>query len=113
MRNPRQTDFPAVLAAAIGMGITLTLHMARMRLGWFPFHPLGFAVSGSFSMSTLWMPVMIAWVCKVLILRYKGLPGYRRAMPFFLGVTLGDYLVGCAWPLYGWLLGVNTYSYYH
>lgn len=110
--SPRDTDPPAVIAVGVGLATTMLLQVGRMRLAWWPFHPLGFAVSGSFSMSTLWMPLLIAWVCKAAVLRYSGLAGYRRFVPFFLGLTLGDYLIGCAWPLVGWALGVNTYSYY-
>jgi hypothetical protein len=56
--------------------------------------------------------MLIAWVFKVCILRYGGLRGYRRAVPVFLGLILGDFLVGCAWSLVGWVIGVNTYSFY-
>lgn len=111
-QTPRDTDLHAVTAIAVGGAFTLALHAARMRLAWWPFHPLGFAVSGSFSMSTLWVPMLIAWVCKVATLRYGGLAAYNRAMAFFLGLILGDYVIGCAWPVLGFLLGVNTYSYY-
>ncbi len=110
--SPRDTDVPAALAILVGLGFTLLLQMARMRFSGSPFHPLGYAVSGSFSLSTLWMPLLIAWIFKVSLLRYGGLAAYRRALPFFLGLILGDFLIGCGWHLFGWLLGVNTYSFY-
>ncbi len=110
--SPRDTDVPAVGAIGVGALLTLLLQAGRMRFGWWPFHPLGFAISGSFSMSTLWLPMAIAWVCKVSVMRYGGLRLYRSAMPFFLGLMLGDYAFGCAWPMVGWLLDANTYSYY-
>ncbi len=112
IQTPRDTDVPAVMAILVGFVSTLGLHAARMRFSWWPFHPLGFAVSGSFSMSTLWMPMLIAWICKALTLRYGGLALYKRCAPFFLGLMLGDYLVGCLWPFVGWLIGANTYCYY-
>lgn len=109
---PRQPEYNSGLAILLGLAATITLHVLRMRMAWMPLHPLGLAVSGSFSMSTLWVPILIAWICKVSMLRYRGLDGYRKAVPFFLGLILGDYLIGCAWALVGWALGVNTYSYY-
>jgi len=112
IQTPRDTDFPAVIAILVGFFSALALHLMRMRFAWWPFHPLGYAVSGSFSMSTLWLPMLIAWVCKVAALRYGGLPMYRRCVPFFLGLILGDYLFGCAWPIIGWLIRANTYCYY-
>jgi hypothetical protein len=57
------------------------------------------------------MPLLIAWTCKWLILRYGGVRLHRRATHFFLGLILGDYLLGCAWPLVGWALGISTYSF--
>ena len=112
IQTPKGPDVPAAMAILTGLCATLSLHLARMRFLWWPFHPLGLAISGSFSMSTLWVPMLIAWVFKVNILRYGGLRGYRRAVPFFMGLILGDFLVGCAWSLVGWALGVNTYSFY-
>ncbi len=112
MQTPRDTDVPAVVAIFVGLLMTIALQFGRMRFQWWPFHPLGLAVSGSFSMSTMWLPMFIAWVCKVTALRYGGLATYRRAAPFFLGLMLGDYVFGCAWPMVGWLLRANTYCYY-
>lgn len=110
--SPRDQDFPAVIAVAVGAIGTYALHLARMRLSWWPFHPLGLAISGSFTMSTLWVTMLIAWVCKATVLRYGGLRSYRAAMPFFLGLLLGDYTVGCGWTLVGWALSTNVYSFY-
>jgi hypothetical protein len=112
IQTPRDTDVPAVVAIVLGLAATLALHAGRMHFSWWPFHPLGFAVSGSFAMSTMWMPMLIAWICKVSALRYGGLAMFRRFTPFFLGLVLGDYVFGCAWPIVGWLIGANTYCYY-
>ena len=56
-------------------------------LPWFPFHPVGYAVSSSWSLSLLWLPLLIAWIIKSVLLRYGGLRAYRQAMPFFAPVT--------------------------
>lgn len=112
VRSPRPTDLPAAIAIATGLSGTLALNLLRLRFLWWPLHPLGIAVSASFSLSTLWVPMLIAWVAKVTILRYAGLRGYRAALPFFLGLTMGDFMMGTLWPLIGAVLGVNTYSFY-
>ncbi|MGC8668226.1 MAG: DUF6785 family protein [Chthonomonadales bacterium] len=108
---PRGRDAAAMAAIGIGGSATLALHILRMRFTWWPLHPLGLAVSGSWSMNTIWLPMLIAWVCKVCVLRYGGLRSYRTALSFFYGLILGDYLTGCAWPIVGWLLGTTTYSF--
>jgi hypothetical protein len=43
------------------------------------------------------------------VVRYGGVKGYRAALPLFLGLILGDYVVAAVWSLAGWLLGVSTY----
>jgi len=109
--SPRDTDVPAVIAILWGLTATLFLSTMKLRFWWWPLHPLGLAVSGSYSMNTIWLPLIISWVVKVCLLRYGGLKSYRQALYFFLGLLLGDYAVGCAWPIAGWLLGISTYSF--
>ena len=99
--------------AAIGVAFTFCswLFGMRMRFPWWSLHPLGLAISGSYSMNTLWMPLLIAWALKSLTVRYFGHASYRRFLPFFLGLILGDYLCGCTWPLIGWIIGQPAYSF--
>jgi hypothetical protein len=108
---PPQPDHPASWAILFGFVQALVLQAARLRVVSFPFHPLGLAVSGSYSVSTTWVPLLVAWTCKWGILRYGGVKLHQRATNFFLGLILGDYLLGCAWPLLGWALGMSTYSF--
>jgi hypothetical protein len=111
LATPKGTDVPAMLAIALGGGATLLLHTLRMRFLWWPLHPLGLAVSASWSMNTIWLPLFLAWVAKVVLLRYGGLKSYRTALPFFLGLILGDFMMGCLWPIIGWAFRIPTYSF--
>jgi hypothetical protein len=58
------------------------------------------------------MPLLIAWIIKTLLLRYGGLRAYRRALPFFLGIILGECILGSLWTLIGIALDVPTYSFW-
>jgi hypothetical protein len=100
--------------AAIGVGIAvaLILNAIRLRVPWFPFHPVGYAVSGSWSLSLLWLPLLIAWVLKLVLLRYGGLKAYRQALPLVLGVILGECVLGSLWTLTGIGLGIPTYAFW-
>jgi len=95
-------------------GFAFCVFLASMRLRVFnwPFHPIGYAISGSWSMNLVWTPIMIAWLAKVLTLRFGGLRLYRTAVPFFLGLILGQMSIGCAWSLVGMALGVPYYSFW-
>ncbi len=37
---------------------------------------------------------MVSWLAKTIILRYGGLQGYRTALPFFIGLVLGEFSTG-------------------
>jgi hypothetical protein len=107
-----QQQFNVRAAIFVGFLLTLTLNAARMRAGWFPFHPVGYAVSGSWSLSLLWLPLLIAWIVKSVLLRYGGLRAYRQALPFFLGVILGECVIGSLWMLIGILFRIPTYAFW-
>ncbi|MEN6582472.1 MAG: DUF6785 family protein [Armatimonadota bacterium] len=96
----------------VGFLVTIILNSLRMRLGWFPFHPVGYAISSSWSMNLLWMPMFIAWVIKLIILRYGGLKMYRQALPLFLGVILGECVVGSLLTIFGMIFNVPSYAFW-
>lgn len=92
--SPQQADPGSVGAYAFGCLLTLLLAAMRARFVWWPFHPAGYLVAGSFGLFRLWLPILVSWLAKVIILRYGGLRGYRRALPFFLGLILGEFAAG-------------------
>lgn len=111
INNPTKPDIGATASIGIGMAFTYFLYMMKLRIPWWPWHPLGFAISTSYSIGTLWLPLFIAWCAKSIVLKFGGLKWYRITLDFFLGLILGDFIIGCIWPIIGWLLGVSTYSF--
>ena len=102
----------AAYAVGIGFAFTVILNALRMRLPWFPFHPVGYAISSSWSLHQLWICMFIAWAVKLLLLRYGGLRLYRIAMPFFLGLVLGECIMGSVWAIIGMIFNVPTYTFW-
>ena len=109
--NGTKPDMPATIAIGWGMVFTYFLYFMKLRMTWWPFHPLGFAISTSYSIGTLWLPLMIAWAAKSLTLRFGGLRTYGVFLDFFLGLLLGDFIMGCTWPIIGWMINTPTYSF--
>ena len=110
--SPTDANFGSLFAVGVGFGITMLLAAARTAyVGW-PFHPVAYALSASWSIHLVWMPMLIAWVVKLIILRYGGLQLYRRALPLFFGLILGEAVVGCAWPIVGLIFDVPNYSFW-
>jgi hypothetical protein len=100
--------------AAVGGGCLFTLFLMVMRtrfLGW-PFHPVGYALTSAYATHILWLSMLLAWIIKSLIVRYGGLRLYRRGMPFFLGLLLGEFVVGSAWGLVGVVCRMRTYVFW-
>ena len=73
------------------------LMMARQRFLWWPLHPLGFAVSPGWALDRIWLSIFLAWLIKVVVLKYGGPGLYQKTRPFFLGVVLGQFVVGGLW----------------
>jgi hypothetical protein len=104
---------PASAAAiAIGSAFTLALLWLRTRFLWWPFHPVGYAISSSLSMAQLWLPMFIAWLLKIIVFRYAGPRTYRKSVPFFFGLILGEFVVGSLWTLIGAVGNFATYRFW-
>lgn len=103
------TDWPRLIGVGVGLALTGLLTVARARFLWWPLHPIGYVLSGTFTMVWLWCPICVGWLCKWLILRYGGLRYYRLLWPLFIGLILGDYVAGSLWAVYGCLTNSQPY----
>jgi hypothetical protein len=112
IQTPTPPEPRATMAIGVGFVFCILLLLARLRFPWWPLHPIGYAVSSSYVINLVWMPLFIAWVLKGLILRYGGVRAYRAAMPFFLGLLLGQMIVGSLWHLLGLAMDITPYSFW-
>lgn len=112
LQHPTGTDWPRVAAYAVGLGLTWLLMVARVQFPNWPLHPVGYAISGSWSMNCLWLPIFIAWLAKLSITRYGGHRAFVKAIPFALGLVLGEFIIGSIWTILGIALGISTYSFW-
>ena len=90
----------------IGALVTTALVILRMLYWWWPLHPLGYALSASWTLIVFWFPVLIAWGIKTPLLRYSGIRQYQRLRPFFLGMVFGEFSMAVVWTLISW--GANV-----
>lgn len=112
LRNPAPPATEANAATLVGFGTSLLLGAMRMRFFGWPLHPIGYAISGNWAMNLVWLPIMIAWLAKIVVLKAGGMRLYRAAVPFFLGLILGEMLAGSAWTLVGLALDEPVYSFW-
>ncbi|MDE0040842.1 MAG: hypothetical protein OXT74_02310 [Candidatus Poribacteria bacterium] len=104
-------DFPAIIAMVLGFISTLGLMFMRMRFLWWPIHPAGYVMSYSRSMDVLWFSILVSSGIKWLLLKHGGRRTYRKLIPFFLGLILGEFVVGSMWSLIGIIVERPMYRF--
>jgi hypothetical protein len=112
VNNPEAPNWTGIGAMIVGCLISLGLMIAHTQVAGWPFHAMGFAISGSWSMNLVWFPLMIAWVCKWATIRYAGIKGYRVILSFFLGLIVGEAVVGIGWAFYRVFVNVPIYNFF-
>jgi hypothetical protein len=110
---PQPYRLDSTVAMVVGLLFCLGLSALRLNLPWCPFHPVGFALAGTWSMDRFWLCVLVAWTAKVIVLRFGGADAYRRVVPFFVGLILGDFLLGAFWNLYGIVFECHVYRFWY
>jgi len=110
IQNPVRAEVTNTGFLIGGMVFTLGLSVLRRQFVWWPFHPAGYALATSYAMDYFWFAFMIAWAIKLAMVRYGGMKLHTGAAPFFLGLILGDFVVGSLWSLWGCVMGMSTYK---
>ena len=105
-------DAGAIGGMTAGFVFAAFLLAMQMRFLWWPFHPVGYAVLSGYAAHILWLPMLLCWGLKSLVLRYGGWRMYRRGVPLFLGLILGEFVVGSLWGLIGVVLQRPTYVFW-
>lgn len=107
------TPDPRIVGAILwGLISTLGLMGLQARFVWLPLHPLGYAISNGWSAQWTYSSLFVAWVAKTVIIRYWGHKAYLRSLPFFIGLILGEFVVGGFWTIVGTVTGIQTFSFW-
>jgi hypothetical protein len=106
--NPLPFDGTAMKWTVGGALFAVFLGFMRTRFVWWPFHPIGYAVSLT-GIDWIWFPIFAGWLIKKLILKYGGLRMYREALPFFIGLVIGDYAISALLAAIYSIAGANGY----
>ena len=95
LENAQGPDVARSVAYGAGFMATAGITWARLNVSNFPLHPLGVVMGTLYNdWSPYWGPFLIAWLMQRLMLRYGGLPAYRRMVPGFVGLFFGHTLLG-------------------
>ena len=113
LQQPHAPDSTGLSFTAFASLFTLGLMFLRRQFIWFPFHPAGYALGLSAGMVWVWSAVCVGWFIKAILLKFGGLRTYRKAAPFFVGVILGDFLIGTFWSLVGAVFEIPVYRVWY
>ncbi|HEX8835203.1 MAG TPA: DUF6785 family protein [Abditibacteriaceae bacterium] len=94
----------------LGVGIVATALMTWMRSQflWFTLNPLAYAIAPTWTMMVFWFPFLLAWIIKVIVLRFGGIDLYRKMTPYMLGLILGECTMAVFWALMNMWRGYST-----
>ena len=112
LQTPTDWQPMEVLFTVVGFLFTLLTSVIRTRFLWWPFHPVGYVISGRWGIGRILIPLILASIFKWTTLRFSGIKGYRRSIPFFLGLILGDFVVGSLWATIGIIFHVPVYVFW-
>ena len=106
--DPEPSFAPRLLFTSIGGSLMALMLFLRQRFLWWPLHPIGFPIANTFKIASYdWFALFTAWALKGVILRYGGVRAFRLAVPFFLGLTLGEFFTACMWVFIDGAYGVE------
>jgi hypothetical protein len=112
LNGPDGPDWIGWWATGAGGLAMALLMLARQRLLWWPLHPLGFAVSSISMTNYIAFSVFLAWLLKLVLLKYGGPTLFQRAKPFFLGLILGQFTCAGVWLIIDHFTGMTDNSIY-
>jgi hypothetical protein len=94
-----------LVQVGVGALIMVGLELLHYKFTWWPFHPLGFPISSAFG--PMWFSVFIAFLIKSTVLKYGGPTLYRRTLPFFFGLILGEVVPAGLWLAIDFFTGMR------
>ncbi len=88
---------------ALGMTLVFATALARLRLSWWPIHPVLFLVWGTYPNSRFYFSFLLGWLIKASVVKTMGAKGYHALKPFMIGIIAGELLAGLVWMVVGGL----------
>ena len=91
-----------------GFAFLLGCAVARLRLTWWPIHPVLFLVWGTYPANNFAFSFLLASLLKSAIVWVGGEKAYHRAKPLAVGLIAGELLMIMLWALVGLMYYLNT-----
>lgn len=108
MNSPENPSDWVLIFSLAGAVVMTVLVICYHRIYWWPIHPIGYLTAYSSAMRILWFSFFLGWLCNALCMRYGGVSLFKRLRLFFIGLIIGDFMMGGIWAIIG-LWGHTSY----
>ena len=102
----RWVHFFSILGAAVMLILVVCYH----RFYWWPIHPIGYLTAYSSAMKVLWFSFFVGWLANSLCMRYGGVKLFNKLRLFFMGLIIGDFVMGGVWAIVGVFGGLQLHG---
>ena len=100
---------PEVLGwLAGGVAIYIGCAMLRVRLAWWPLHPVLFLMWGTYPINNFAFSFLVASLIKSSIVKVGGITTYQRVKPLMVGLIAGELLAAVGWMIVGTIYYLTT-----
>ncbi len=96
-----EADPAAVAWTIAGVALVIAVSAARLRLPWWPIHPVLFLIWGTWGVGHLGFSFLLGWALKSAIVRTAGLRAFASLSPLMIGVIGGELLAALGWQITG------------
>lgn len=85
----------------VGLALYTATAAARLKLPWWPLHPVIFLVWGTLGIAVFGPSFLLGWLIKTALVRLGGVRAYEVAKPLMIGLICGELLAALSWMLGG------------
>ncbi|MCC6444098.1 MAG: hypothetical protein IT210_11680 [Armatimonadetes bacterium] len=110
LSSPQRPEPAGFFYILLGAGFLSFLAWMRLHATWWPFHPVGYAISNTFTMQYTWFSFFLGWFLKMAAVRWGGLKLYRAILPVCFGLIIGDLVGNGLWAVLA-LFGVKGFAF--
>lgn len=96
-RRPSELPYSPAGNFSFGFAATAVMSYMRLRFTWWPFHPIGYLMLGTFPLSVFWFSIFLGWVLKLVIVNVGSTSFYRACRPACIGLLVGESAAAGFW----------------
>lgn len=83
----------------LGLVLVVVFAIARLRLTWWPLHPVIFLVWGTYPINRFGASFFLGWMMKEAVIKTVGAKGFHTVKPLMVGVICAEVLAAIFWGI--------------